>query len=102
MDARCPECEKVAVLNDDGRMWNVFIRIFTDYDTYSEIMKHQAINRSSEYNTFLIDQDCIINNFLSEQSRCAPHLGQNIWQACMSTTFTITFGTLYIFSHVHI
>ena len=50
MVARCPECEKVAVLNEE--VTNVkcpHCNFEADYDTYLEIMKEQAINMSSEY-----------------------------------------------------
>jgi hypothetical protein len=31
---------------------------------------------------------------LSEQSKCAPHFGQNIWQACISTILLSHLGHL--------
>lgn len=50
MDARCPECEKPAILNDE--VTNVkcpFCKFEADYDTYLEIMKEHAINMASDY-----------------------------------------------------
>ena len=50
MDARCPECEQVAVLDDD--ITNVkcpHCDFEADYETYLEIMKDQAINMASDY-----------------------------------------------------
>jgi Zn finger protein HypA/HybF involved in hydrogenase expression len=50
MDARCPECEQVAILNDD--ITNVkcpHCNFEADYDTYLEIMKDQAINMAYDY-----------------------------------------------------
>jgi len=50
MDARCPECKRVAILDDD--ITNVkcpHCNFKADYETYLEIMKDQAINMSSEY-----------------------------------------------------
>jgi hypothetical protein len=50
MDARCPECEKVAVLNDKVTSVKCpFCDFEADYDTYLEIMKEKAINMSSDY-----------------------------------------------------
>ena len=50
MDARCPECEKAAILDDDvTKVKCPHCNFETDYDTYLEIMKEQAINMSSEY-----------------------------------------------------
>jgi len=50
MDARCPECEKVAVLDDDvTKVTCPHCKFEADYETYLEIMKDQAINMSSEY-----------------------------------------------------
>jgi len=50
MDARCPECEKVAILDDEIK--NVkcpHCNFEADYDTYLEIMKEHAMNMVSEY-----------------------------------------------------
>ena len=50
MDARCPECEKVAILNDEITIVKCpHCNFETDYDTYLEIMKDQAINMSYDY-----------------------------------------------------
>jgi endogenous inhibitor of DNA gyrase (YacG/DUF329 family) len=50
MDARCPECEKVAVLNEDvTRVKCPHCNFEVDYETYLEIMKEQAINMSVDY-----------------------------------------------------
>jgi primosomal protein N' len=46
MDARCPECEKVAVLNDEVTSVKCpHCNFEADYETYLEIMKEQAIKR---------------------------------------------------------
>ncbi len=50
MDARCPECEKVAILDDE--ITNVkcpHCNFEAVYDTYIEIMKVHAMNISSDY-----------------------------------------------------
>ena len=40
MDARCPECEKVAILNDEvSKVKCPHCNFEADYDTYLEIMK---------------------------------------------------------------
>ena len=50
MDARCPECEKVAILNDEvSKIKCPHCNFEADYDTYLEIMKEQAINMASDY-----------------------------------------------------
>ena len=50
MDARCPKCEKVAILDDDvTKVICPYCNFKSDYDIYLEIMKDQAINMSSEY-----------------------------------------------------
>ena len=50
MDARCPECEKVAILNDEITIVKCpHCNFETDYDTYLEIMKDQAINMAYDY-----------------------------------------------------
>ena len=41
------------------------------------------------------DQDFDYQKFpLSEQSKCAPHFGQNIWHACISTILLSHLGHL--------
>ncbi len=50
MDARCPKCEKVAVLSDD--IENVkcsHCGFEAPYDTYIEIMKENAVNMAADY-----------------------------------------------------
>ncbi len=50
MDARCPECEKVAVLNEEITSVRCpHCNFEADYDSYLEIMKEQAIYMSSDY-----------------------------------------------------
>jgi ribosomal protein L37AE/L43A len=50
MDARCPECEKVAVLNEEITSVKCpHCNFEADYDSYLEIMKEQAIYMSSDY-----------------------------------------------------
>jgi hypothetical protein len=50
MDARCPECEKVAILNEEiTRVKCPHCNFEADYDTYLEIMKEKAIYMSSDY-----------------------------------------------------
>lgn len=50
MDAKCPECEHVATLNDEiTRVKCSHCNFEADYDTYLEIMKDQAINMASDY-----------------------------------------------------
>ncbi len=50
MDARCPKCEKVAVLDDDIK--NVkcpHCGFEALYDDYIEIMKENAVNMAFDY-----------------------------------------------------
>ena len=50
MDARCPECEEVAILDDDiTHVKCPHCNFEADYDSYLEIMKDQAINMTTEY-----------------------------------------------------
>ena len=50
MDARCPECEKPAILNDEvTHVKCPFCNFEADYETYIEIMKENAINMASDY-----------------------------------------------------
>jgi ribosomal protein L37AE/L43A len=45
MDAKCPECERVAVLDDDITIVKCpHCNFEADYDTYLEIMKDHAMN----------------------------------------------------------
>jgi uncharacterized protein YlaI len=50
MDARCPKCEKVAVLDDDIKNVKCPHCGFVEtYDNYIEIMKENAVNMSVDY-----------------------------------------------------
>jgi len=50
MDARCPKCEKVAVLDDDIKNVKCPHCGFEEtYDNYIEIMKDNAINMAADY-----------------------------------------------------
>ncbi|HXV66567.1 MAG TPA: zinc-domain-containing protein [Nitrosopumilaceae archaeon] len=50
MDARCPKCEKVAVLSDDIKKVKCPHCGFEAlYDTYIEIMKENAVNMAADY-----------------------------------------------------
>ena len=50
MDARCPECEKVEILNEEvTKVKCPHCNFEADYDDYLEIMKEQAINMASDY-----------------------------------------------------
>ncbi|HXG14373.1 MAG TPA: zinc-domain-containing protein [Candidatus Nitrosotenuis sp.] len=50
MDARCPQCEKVAILDDDMKSVKCPHCSFeADYDTYLEIMKDKAVNMATDY-----------------------------------------------------
>ncbi len=50
MDAKCPECDKVAKLNDDiTQVKCSHCNFEADYDTYLEIMKDKAVNMSIDY-----------------------------------------------------
>ena len=46
MDARCPECEKVAVLDEDITKVKC---PHCNFEAYLEIMKDQAINMATDY-----------------------------------------------------
>ena len=50
MDARCPECGKVAIL--DGKITRVkcpHCNFEADYEAYLEIMKQEALNMANDY-----------------------------------------------------
>ena len=50
MDARCPKCERKAILDED--ITNVkcpFCNFEATYDDYLEIMKENAVNMASSY-----------------------------------------------------
>ena len=50
MDARCPKCEKVAILDDDIKNVKCTHCGFEDtYDNYIEIMKENAVNMAADY-----------------------------------------------------
>ena len=50
MDAKCPECEKVAVLDDEIKKVKCHHCNFeADYEKYLEIMKEKALNMSADY-----------------------------------------------------
>ena len=50
MDAKCPECEKVAVLDDKiTRVRCPHCGFEADYDSYIEIMREQAVSMASDY-----------------------------------------------------
>jgi ribosomal protein L37AE/L43A len=53
MDAKCPECERVAVLDDDITIVKCpHCHFEADYDTYLEIMKDHAIKHKVTMRTF--------------------------------------------------
>ncbi len=50
MDARCPECENVAVLDDEiTKVKWPHCNFEADYEAYLEIMKEKALNMSADY-----------------------------------------------------
>ena len=50
MDAKCPECEKVAVLDDEIKnVKGPHCNFEADYEKYLEIMKEKALNMSADY-----------------------------------------------------
>jgi len=50
MDAKCPECEKVAVLDDEiTKVKCPHCNFEADNETYLEIMKEKALNMSADY-----------------------------------------------------
>ena len=50
MDAKCPECDKTAKLDDDvTKVKCPHCDFEADYDTYLEIMKDKAVNMSIDY-----------------------------------------------------
>ena len=50
MDARCPKCEKVAILNDDvTKVTCPHCNFEVGYEEYLEIMKQEAINMAADY-----------------------------------------------------
>ena len=50
MDARCPKCEKIAILNDQvTKVTCPHCDFEADYEKYLEIMKQEAINMAADY-----------------------------------------------------
>ncbi len=50
MDARCPECQKVAVLDEDMKSVKLpYCNFETDFENYLEIMKEKAVNMAIDY-----------------------------------------------------
>ena len=50
MDAKCPECDLVAILEDDcTKIKCPHCNFESNYDDYIEIMKDKAINMSADY-----------------------------------------------------
>ena len=50
MDARCPECETTAILDDQMiKVKCPHCNFEATYDDYLEIMKDQAVNMASDY-----------------------------------------------------
>ena len=50
MDAKCPECDKVAVLDDEiTKVKCPHCNFEADYEAYLNIMKERALNMSTDY-----------------------------------------------------
>ena len=50
MDARCPKCEKKAVLDDKvTKVTCPHCNFESSYDDYIEIMKENAVNMAADY-----------------------------------------------------
>ena len=50
LDARCPECENVAKLNDEiTKVTCPYCKFEASYEKYLEIMKDQALNMATDY-----------------------------------------------------
>jgi len=50
MDAKCPKCERVAILDDDMVAVRCpHCKFEAGYDEYIEIMKDQAVNMATDY-----------------------------------------------------
>jgi len=50
MDAKCPECEKVASTDDElTKVTCPHCNIKATYDEYIEIMKNNALNMAADY-----------------------------------------------------
>ena len=50
MDAKCPECENVAILDDEiTKVKCTHCNFEADYEAYLEIMKEKVLNMSADY-----------------------------------------------------
>lgn len=50
MDAKCPECENVAILDENiTKVKCPHCKFEMDYDDYLEVMKDKAINMAADY-----------------------------------------------------
>ena len=50
LDARCPECENVAKVNDEiTKVTCPHCKLEASYEKYLEIMKDQALNMATDY-----------------------------------------------------
>jgi len=50
MDAKCPECENVAILDDEiTKVKCPHCILEADYEAYLEIMKEKVLNMSADY-----------------------------------------------------
>jgi Zn finger protein HypA/HybF involved in hydrogenase expression len=50
MDAKCPECEKVAILDDEiTKVKCPHCNFEAGYEKYLEIMKEKVLNLASDY-----------------------------------------------------
>jgi len=50
MDAKCPECENVAILDDEiTKVKCPHCNFEADYESYLEIMKEKVLNMSVDY-----------------------------------------------------
>ena len=61
MDARCPECENVAQVNDEQtKVTCPHCKFEASYDEYLEIMKDQALNMAADYIPDRPGRDCLV------------------------------------------
>jgi ribosomal protein L37AE/L43A len=50
MDAKCPQCERTAVLDEEIKFVKCpHCNFETDYESYLEIMKDRAVNMEADY-----------------------------------------------------
>ena len=50
MDAKCPECENIAILDDEIKKAQCpHCNFEADYEAYLEIMKEKVLNMSADY-----------------------------------------------------